>query len=60
MTTDIDPIKLLEVARCPNTDCIDGAIPHQVGEQEWEAEQCQWCYEREQATKSPTTTINAS
>jgi len=39
--------RLLEVARCPDDDCTDGVIPHQVGDNEWEAQQCQWCYERE-------------
>lgn len=38
--------KLLELARCPDTDCMDGAIPHQIGENEWEAQQCQWCCEK--------------
>lgn len=41
--------KLLRIARCPNTECRDGAIPRQVADQEWEAEQCQWCYERKAA-----------
>jgi len=37
---------LLEVARCPNGDCIDGRIAHQISDDEWEAVQCQWCHER--------------
>ena len=37
---------LLEIARCPNLACLEGSIPHQIGPEEWEAEQCQWCYER--------------
>ena len=41
---------LLEHARCPNCDG-SGSIPQQVAEQEWEAEQCQWCYERFTALK---------
>ena len=35
------------VEDCPNmpNGCSnDGAIPHQVGEHEWEAEQCEFCY----------------
>lgn len=40
---------LLEKAACPNARCVDGSIPHQVGDNEWEAEQCQWCDEREKA-----------
>jgi hypothetical protein len=39
---------LLRVAKCPNSDCIDGAIPHgPYPDGNWEAEQCQWCYEKE-------------
>jgi hypothetical protein len=37
---------LLALARCPNPGCLDGSIAHQVGHNEWEQEQCQWCYER--------------
>jgi hypothetical protein len=37
---------LIAVARCPDENCVDGAIPVQVGEDEFEAQQCQWCYER--------------
>lgn len=44
-------VELLRIAKCPNSECQDGAIPHQVGEQEWEAEQCQWCDEKKQALK---------
>ena len=40
--------KLLELARCPNTGCLDGGIPVQIAEDEWEQEQCQWCYEKSQ------------
>ena len=39
-------IALISVARCPACDG-SGSIPHQVQEDEWEAEQCQWCYEVE-------------
>ena len=38
--------KFLEVARCPNIHCTDGAIPHQIGDGEWGIQQCQWCDER--------------
>lgn len=37
---------LLFAARCPNSSCMDGTITHQINENEWEPEQCQWCYER--------------
>jgi hypothetical protein len=31
---------------CMNLDCdLHGAIPHQVSAEEWEPEQCQYCYE---------------
>ena len=40
-------IDLLRIARCPNLGCLDGRIPHQIGAEEWEAEQCQWCFERQ-------------
>ena len=43
-----EALRLLEVAACP-ANCDKGSIPHQVTEDEWEAEQCQFCYEREQA-----------
>jgi len=37
---------LLRVAQCPS-NCDDGAIPHGPNpDGEWEAEQCQFCYER--------------
>ena len=42
--------KLVAIARCPNTSCSDGAIP--LGpdpDGNWEAEQCQWCYEKDKA-----------
>ena len=38
--------ELLKIARCPNTSCLDGSIPHQISDDEWEAEQCQFCYEK--------------
>jgi predicted TIM-barrel fold metal-dependent hydrolase len=42
---------LLRIARCPNVNCCDGIIAQQIGEDDWEPEQCQWCYERAQALK---------
>lgn len=39
---------LVEVARCPNLQCIEGAIPHRSApgsDLEWE--QCQWCAEKQ-------------
>ena len=39
--------ELLKVARCPDEDCIDGAVPHgPTPDGHWEACQCQWCDER--------------
>jgi len=41
---------LLRIARCPDTDCYKGAIPHGPDpDGNWEAQQCQWCYERDAA-----------
>jgi hypothetical protein len=42
-------VKLLEVSACPNESCAEGTIPHQVGDNEWEQEQCQFCYEKGEA-----------
>lgn len=44
--------RLLKLSKCP-ASCLDGSIPHQVGDHEWESEQCQFCYEREKALKEP-------
>jgi len=41
----IDACKLLELARCPNCDGR-GFTAHQVAQDVWEQEQCQWCYEK--------------
>jgi hypothetical protein len=38
---------MLKVAKCPNCDG-SGAVPVQVGPDDWEAEQCQWCDEYKQ------------
>ncbi len=44
--------RLLEVSACPS-NCDDGAIPHGPDpDGNWEAVQCQLCYEREQALKA--------
>src|SRR5258708_3951374 len=52
---------LLEAAKCPACDG-SGLIPYQIGEAEWEAEQCQWCYERGEAVHAlaPPTDRGAS
>ena len=42
---------LLKVAKCPNDGCDNnGTIAHQVAYNEWEPEQCEWCYEKATAT----------
>lgn len=38
------PIGWVEVATCPIADCVDGAHYDQYGE----AEQCQFCYEKDE------------
>lgn len=43
---------LLEVAVCPNEDCVDGRYYGQNGE----PMQCQWCYERKQALSATNRT----
>jgi hypothetical protein len=44
-----DGLELLKVARCPNAaiGCVDGVVVRRVSEEEWEPQQCQWCYERD-------------
>lgn len=38
--------KFLEKFKCTNSDCDGkGNIPHQIGEDDWETEQCQICFE---------------
>jgi len=39
---------LLKAAVCPNRDrgCDGKGIPVQIGDDDWEQEQCQWCHER--------------
>ena len=37
----------VKVAKCPDGRCKDGVVPHQIGEFEWEPEQCQFCYEKQ-------------
>ena len=41
--------RLLAISKCPDENCKDGVIPHQIAEDDWESQQCQFCYEREQA-----------
>jgi hypothetical protein len=31
---------------CVDPGCIDGGIPHNVGPDDWEQQQCQFCYEK--------------
>ena len=40
---------MIEIAKCPNIGCADGSIAHGSNETGWEQEQCQFCYERNQA-----------
>lgn len=43
---------LLEMARCPNLACVMGIVPHGPDpDGGWEAEQCQWCFERDELVK---------
>lgn len=37
--------QLLRVADCPQ-QCDNGAVPHQVADNDWDCYQCQFCYER--------------
>lgn len=39
-------VELLKISKCPDVECVDGAIPTQIGEMEWSATQCQFCAER--------------
>jgi hypothetical protein len=39
---------LLDVAKCPNCDGSGGTAV-QVAEADWIQEQCQWCYEKNEA-----------
>ena len=40
-----EKIKELPWSECINAGCQNtGAIPHQVGEDDWEPEQCEFCY----------------
>ena len=38
--------RLLALAKCPSCDG-SGGIPVQVGDHDWDQEQCQWCFEAE-------------
>jgi len=42
---------LLALAICPDCDGSGVNTRGQVGENEWDIEQCQWCAERKQALK---------
>jgi hypothetical protein len=39
---------LLEIARCPDEECIEGGIPYPTAEG-WEQQECQFCHERKAA-----------
>ena len=40
-------VSLLGKARCPDQDCDNnGTIACRISEDEWEPQQCQWCYEK--------------
>lgn len=41
--------KLLGVSACP-ANCEDGIIPEQIGPDEWQPVQCQFCHERKELT----------
>ena len=43
---------LLQVAKCPDDACGgQGWSAHQIADDEWEQQQCQWCYEKAEALK---------
>lgn len=45
MTVKEQVEKIKAVFPCIDSSCDqDGCIPHQVGEDEWEAQQCEFCY----------------
>lgn len=42
-----EPLRLLEIAHCPDQDCDNkGTIAVRTSDDEWEPQQCQWCYEK--------------
>lgn len=42
----VQELRTLHCFRCIDSNCDGrGNIPHQVGENEWEAQQCQYCAE---------------
>ena len=44
-----EAVGLLAIAKCPDDACGgQGWSPHQVGPDEWEQQQCQWCHEKSQ------------
>jgi len=57
---EIEKLKaLLKVAKCPNIDCDNqGNIAVRDQDGDWEAEQCQWCYERAEAVAIPLADSN--
>jgi len=51
--------RLLRLAACPACDG-SGSIPHQIYDDQWEAEQCQWCSERDALLAQPEGQNNAA
>ena len=42
-----EAIKLLRMSKCPDPDCDNNEhIAVQINDDEWEAQQCQWCCEK--------------
>lgn len=54
-------MKLLEVAKCPDTDCDNhGTLAVRISDDEWEPQQCQWCYEKGEIIRSAKSNENRS
>ena len=48
-------IELLRVSKCPEYDCDNnGTIACRISDDEWEPQQCQWCYEKKLLLESIT------
>jgi len=44
-----EALVLLAIAKCPDDACGgQGWSPHQIGPDEWEQLECQWCSEKSQ------------
>jgi len=60
-TTQPWEIEFDEKFKCINSDCDqNGSIPHQVSDDEWEAQQCQFCFEYRFPIKSFITSTRLS